>query len=55
MFINVYDLGKKPYFGGPYMIEDRTDNSLTLSRYDFDANMDKAYNLRIFLKKWLLP
>ena len=51
MRINIGDMRLQPYFAGSYMIEDRTDNSLTLSRYDYDANMGKVYDLRIFLKR----
>ena len=51
MRINIGDFSLQPYFGGSYIIENRTDNSLTLARYTFDTNFEKVFDLRIFLKK----
>lgn len=51
MRINIGDFGLKPYFGGSYIIEDRRDEGFTLARYTFDTNLEKVFDLRIFLKK----
>ena len=49
MQINIGDFSLKPYFGGSYTIEDRTEKSLVLVRQSsFFGNIT---DLRIFLKK----
>ena len=49
MNINSFDFDATPYFGGSYIIENLTDNSLTLFR-QINFNNDKP-DVRIFLKK----
>ena len=51
MFFNIGDPDDFKLYGGYYITEDHTDNSLILARHTYDQYQDKIYNLRIFLKK----